>query len=91
MYSRFNEKCTMEDGTLQDVYVYSWRGAVNEEDYVRGDFTPWHPDSRAETRSGIGKTLFYFFAYGRYCNEREIKKLLLKYKIGSQVNVVGVG
>ena len=91
LYSRFNEKCTMEDGTLQDVYVYSWRGAVNEEDYVRGDFTPWHPDSRAEARSGIGKTHFHFFAYGRYCNEREVRKLLLNYQIDSQVNVVGVG
>lgn len=91
LYSRYNGKCTMEDGSLQDVIVYGWLGTVNEEDYVPGDFTPWHPGVREEAGNGIGKTNFYFFAYGRYCNEREVRKLLCDYHIPGEVAVVGVG
>ncbi len=55
LYVRDAGECIMGDGTMLNVYVYSWLGSVKEEDYVPGDFTPWHPGVLDEVRVAKAK------------------------------------
>lgn len=91
LYSRKQELCTMEDGSLQQVYFYNWLGDIDEKDYVPVEFTPWDTDVLSHAKSGIGKEYFYLFAYGRYCNVREIRKLMKEAVIDKEEEIIGVG
>ena len=91
LYVRHEVLCTLADGRKMLVYVYIWRGKINEETFVPYDFTPWHPGVLEEVKTGIGKEFFYFFAYGRYCNVREVKKLLCGAGIDAEPEIIGVG
>ena len=91
LYSRVRERCTMKDETAVRAYVYRWLGKVREQDYVPVDFAPWHPDVLQDVSAGIGKRYFYFFAYGRYCNVREVRKLFRDAGLNGNEDVVGIG
>ncbi len=43
LYCREVNQCTLEDGTIEKVYVYRWIGTVKENDYIPVNLTPWHP------------------------------------------------
>ncbi|HHX75244.1 MAG TPA: gamma-glutamylcyclotransferase [Firmicutes bacterium] len=91
LYVRQKAECTLGDGTLIQAYVYVWRGKTSKNDFVPYDFTPWHPGVLNEVETGIGKNFFYFFAYGRYCNVREVKKLFSNSGVAADPDIIGVG
>lgn len=91
LYSRIQCRCIFEEGSEQSAFTYTWRGDTKENEYVPYDFTPWYPEVLDDVTKGLGKNHFYFFGYGRYCNVRETKKLLLEAEETIDPEIIGVG